>query len=516
MMPTYAKKYLRQDKIIQLMQWVPNLIFFLFNYSSESLKSQQHRTSSYFQNKITKCNVFEIPQFSETRCSIPQNLNKKAAATIEKSCSSIEKEKRKKSISKTQNEIKKNIKTKDASVNTKENISNDQSTQIKVNMIDATTQTNIEESEKEDHSAFSAKNDFYENKDATLKNNENHKTIMNSNSITTSEIDNSTDKKRLTKFEIENLFKSVKNMIIGVKEKDSMIQEKSRMSSFQSSFLSKHLDIQNLKDSTDHLIQKLENIKRSKDEGNLKQSLQSSDFMLSRSETFSNLDPNSNFNNNLQQKASNILESKLIDSCFSNGNPNVNEFNITKSIDFIEKMLNSQVFGNGLATKESKFSNNFGVSNIENTDEQNFYSDVDNDCELFQSHFLSSCKNLFEDPNNTNNFPIYYIGNQKTPENPPNNKEKIMIFDQENVAKNNHEIMVKYGSGIEKIDERAEEFTYSPNSKNNLLKFNSKKTTPNSANILKERNNKFNPFLTHESSTNPKFFKDESSHFFNT
>jgi hypothetical protein len=485
------------------------------------LKSEQHRTSSYFQDKFTKCNVFEIPQFSETRCSIPrrmitQNSNKKSVATKE-SCSSIETQKRKKSISKTPNDqTRKNIKTKDASVNTKETKSNDQSIQTKVNMIDASTQTNLEESEKEDHSTFSAKNEVYENKDATIRNEENHRTIINSNSMSTSEIDNSTDKKRLTKFEIENLFKSVKNMIIGVKEKDSMIQEKSRMSSFQSSFLSKHLDIQNLKDSTDHLIQKLENIKRSKDEGNLKQSLQSSDFMLSRSETFSSLDPNSNFNNNLQQKASNILESKLIDSCFSNGNQNVNEFNITKSIDFIEKMLSSQVFGNGLATKESKFSNNFGMSNIENTDEQNFYSDADNDCELFQSHFLSSCKNLFEDPTNTNNFPIYYIGNQKTPENPSNNKEKIMIFDQENTGKNNHEIMVKYGSGIEKIEEKAEEFTYSPNSKNNLLKFNSKKTTPNSANILKEKNNKLNPFVNNESSnTNAKFFKDESSIFFN-
>lgn len=481
----------------------------------ETLKYDQHKTSSYFQDKTTKCNVFEIPQFSENRCSIPKRISQSSSkkTTNKENLSSNEIHTRKKSLPKTPTNSQKlqriNNKTKEIAINTNETSYHCQSTQVNVCMIDESTQTNpndFEESERDETSAFTTKNQISISKDLTmLKNNENQKTILNSNSVS-SEIDNSCEKKRLNKFEIENLFKSVKNMIIGVKEKENTMHDKSRMSSFQSSFLSKHLDIQNLKDSTDHLIQKLENIKRSKDEGNLKQSLQSSDFMLSRSETFLNGDMGSNFNNNLPQKASNLIESKLIDSCFSTGNnqnQNVNEFNITKSIDFIEKMLSSQVFGNQLATKESKFSNNIGLSNIENTDDPNFINESDNECELFQSHFLASCKNIFEDPNNTNNFPVYYIGSQKP-------QDKIMVYDQENLGKNNNEIMEKYGSGIEKIDERAEEFiNWSPNSKNNFLKFNSKKLTPE--NILKEKNNKIlNVSSSDSSNGNLKIIQDES------
>ena len=457
--------------------------------------------------------MFEIPQFSENRCSIPKRISQSSSKkTINKeNLSSNEIHKRKKSLPKTptnsKNPSKIIKKSKEIGTNTNEMSFQCQSTQVNVFMIDESTQTNpndFDENEKDNEtSAFTTKNQISESKDLTMvRNNENHKTIINSNSVS-SEIDNSCEKKRLNKFEIENLFKSVKNMIIGVKEKENPIHDKSRMSSFQSSFLSKHLDIQNLKDSTDHLIQKLENIKRSKDEGNLKQSLQSSDFMLSRSETFLNGDMASNFNNNLPQKASNLIESKLMESCFSSGNQNINEVNITKSIDFIEKMLGSQVFGNQLATKESKFSNNIGLSNIENTDDPNFINESDNECELFQSHFLASCKNIFEDPNNTNNFPVYYIGNQKP-------QDKIIIYDQENLGKNNNEIMEKYGSGIEKIDDKAEEFiNWSPNSKNNFLKFNSKILT--SENILKEKNNKIlNVSSSDSSNGNLKVIQDES------
>ena len=78
------------------------------------------------------------------------------------------------------------------------------------------------------------------------------------------------------------------------------------------------------------------------------------------------------------------------------------------------------------------------------------------------------------------------------------------------MGKNNNEIMEKYGSGIEKIDEKAEEFiNWSPNSKNNFLKFNSKILT--TENILKEKNNKIlNVSSSDSSNGNLKVIQDES------
>ena len=341
------------------------------------------------------------------------------------------------------------MKTKEISINTETIEVKSQSIQTNSSkmLVDSWTQTPT------DNSETNIKNPSEENKDKTEihgKNEETQKTIISSSM--TSDIE-SNEKKRLTKFEIESLFQSVKNMIIGVKEKDVPKAPTTTQAP-------RKLDIQNLKESTDFLIQKLENIKKSKDEVNMKQSsLQSSDFMLSRSESmFSNID----FNNHLNQKASNMIESKLLDSCFSNnGNANLNqnnEINITKSIDFIEKMLSSQVFANGLSTKESKLSNNIALSNIDHLGEHNFYSDADIDMELFQSNVMSSYKNGAEDINSLNN--MILLGNQRQIENNQMNKDKIMIYDQESSGKQNQE-------------EKAEEINYSPNSKNTLLKFNS-------------------------------------------
>ena len=479
------------------------------NFLIELMKSDQHKTSTYFQEKVTRCKFFEIPQFSENIfvLSPKQNqdlISKSKKKVIVVPSSSKNNQKKKNIISKTPNQkVKKSlVKSKEISTNTETIELKTQSTQANItkNLIDSSTQTQSEDFEKDESELLtkSKLNDSKEKNENISKNEETQKTITVSNNSSCLDNDKNS-KKRLTKFEIESLFQSVKNMITGVKEKDAPKENKTEICN--NNAISKKLDIQNLKESTDFLIQKLENIKKSKDDVNfLKQSLQSSDFMLSRSETnFSNFDHYSNIiNNNLNQKASNMIESKLLDSCFSNGN----EYNnITKSIDFIEKMLNSQTFANGLATKESKLSNNIALSNIDHLGEQMFYSDAENEYELFQSNVMASYKNAKEDENSCNNIPTIYFGSPKEIEK---NKEKIMIFDEETNGKQsqNQELMAKYGSGIEKIEERAEECNYSPNSKNNLLKFNpvnfkrnkSEEKSSNQAKILEINQNKINKF----------------------
>lgn len=270
---------------------------------------------------------------------------------------------------------------------------------------------------------------------------ETQKTLINSTSIS-SEIEPN-EKKRLTKLEIENLFQSVKNMIIGVKDKTTI------QPNLIENELKPSLNIQNLKESTDFLIQKLENLKKS---SFLKEnSLQSSDFNLSRSETFQNLESMGNLN----QKASHLIESRLLDSCFSTNQQNTNEYNITKSIDFIEKMLSSQI----VANKESK------ISNIDHINgELNFY-DIDTD--LFQSNIITSFQKD-EIHRNSHNFPM--ISEDFNEKEGIWDKENRPITDKEN--RHNEGLLAKYGVGIEKIEEKAEEiFNYSPN--NEVLKFNS-------------------------------------------
>lgn len=447
------------------------------------MKADQHKTSSYFLNKTTSCQTFEIPLFSENKTfftksksqGMLKNGNMNASSKYPntgslKSNNNIKKENIAHSIQAKTKPMKKSIGLSTEKINCSsqgtqtfpEKIMIDSWTQTPNELKNKELETNLENNssnvQKTEYSIYS------QNKEDTQK------TIQEMSSVTSDHDYN--EKKKLTKFEIENLFKSVKNMVNGIKEKDT----KTTNNSQNSISLSQKLDIRNLKESTDMLIQKLENIKKSQAEVFLKQSsLQSSDFMLSKSESaFPNFDANlNNTNNNISQKHSNMIESRLLESYCFNSQMNANQqnnddFNISKSIDFFEKLLNSQMLSNILATKESKLSNNnnIALSTIENIEQNTTNQDNENENELVQSKVMSSYKNLPQQYNGSefSNIPLLLMENQKHTEN----KDKILIFDQEQ-DKHNQEKMAKYSSGIEKIEEKAEEINFSPNNKNNKL-----------------------------------------------
>ena len=178
-------------------------------------------------------------------------------------------------------------------------------------------------------------------------------------------------------------------------EENHVLNENSWSSSEPTSSLNK--EIKERSQISENLIQKLDNLKKREENLNTRQSLlQSVDFSLSKSESvFSNLE-----NNNFTNKLSNLVESKLLDSNYYNkdtlylSSKNIlnsnNGINITKSLDMIEKLLNSQI-----NTKESKISSsNIMLSNIENNDNA-FYSDNDfnDEIELFHSKIINSYNN---------------------------------------------------------------------------------------------------------------------------
>lgn len=458
--------------------------------SIEFVKADQHKSSEIFINKETSCQTFKIPVFSE----IKNNLGKtKSQGSFKKMEELNSKSKPQKFLKKHKSTIiAKNIPSKmknknvDASINTENRECKNQSVQTTIEkmLIDSWTQTenflpNIDESESIKTSIYSEKKDeklshYYTNK-------EDFKKTINEQSSLVSDQEFG-EKKRLTKCEIETLFKSVKNMISGIKEKDT--------SGIQNS---QKYDIRNLKESTDFLIQKLENIKKSQGDFLKQSSLQSSDFLLSKSESaFQNFEGNlnNNNNNNNYQRNSNMIESRLLESYFSSNNNlpilQNNDFNISKSIDFFEKLLNSQIFSNGVASKESRAQNSI-ASNQNEYGDQNNYTDQEIDQELFHSKVMSSYKNLpCQEYNETSNFPLVLVENLKNIENSLA-KEKILIFDQDQ-EKHTKERMAKYSSGIEKIEEKAEEINASPNGKNKILNLNSLNNFEIEKKVLKECN----------------------------
>lgn len=322
------------------------------------------------------------------------------------------------------------------------------------------------------------------------------------------------DQQQMTRSQIESLFRSVKELIAKPIENSSILPPTPEMKpqflknpelpiktsssqaspSSSTSFIqqsinhqikNRDLQIKARREATELLIQKLESLKRSKEE--TKNSLMNSlEYSVSRTESG-------------MSKFSNLVESKFIDSNLWNsgsvggmvGGKNNNY--IAKSIDYIESLLSSQngksidVIENLLASQNN---NDMGLSNIEMTNNDFFAGE---ELDLFQSRGEKGGKGNIKVSHNDeklkpsdlmNNNEERFLMDGKNNSNAPtnNNSWNKNFFNSEKEARLNvtppktfeNEIIMKYGiGGMEKIEEKLEEMSFSPNCKNEGLFFGS-------------------------------------------
>lgn len=329
------------------------------------------------------------------------------------------------------------------------------------------------------------------------------------------------DQQQMTRSQIESLFRSVKELIakpidnpnpsptpevkpnlvknsenkpnpikISSPQASSIQASPSSSTSFIQQSISHQIknrdqQIKARREATELLIQKLESLKRSKEEA--KNSLLNSlEYSVSRTESG-------------MSKFSNLVESKFIDSNLWNSGSvggmvgGKNNNNIAKSIDYIESLLSSQngksidVIENLLASQNY---NEMGLSNIEMANNDFFAGE---ELDLFQSRGERGGKGNLKLSNNDEKLKPSDLIN--------NNEERLMmekttnsnafsnsngwsrgLFSMEKEAKINltppktfeKEIIMKYGiGGMEKIEEKVEEMSFSPNCKNEGLVFGS-------------------------------------------